>query len=86
MSIEQAVEITAKLYETRKCVQDLYGDAWRSKLQPYMDELERVKLFSGVSYLKLGQSVAHDMQEQGINPLMLLAAMVELIEPTEVTS
>ena len=83
MSIEQAVAITAKLYEVRKCVQDLYGAAWRGRLQPYLTELERIHNASGVPYLELGQQLAREMQSQGINPMMVLAAMVEILEPTQ---
>jgi hypothetical protein len=84
VSIEQAVTITAKLYETRKCVQGIYGVEWRERLQPYMEELKRIHKGSGIPYLTLGQQLAREMQTQFINPLMMLAAMVEILEPAEV--
>lgn len=85
MSLAQAVAITAKLNEIRKCVQDLYGASWLDRLKPYMDELERIHKASGVPYLELGQEVARALQTQGVNPMMTLAAMVELIDPTPLT-
>jgi hypothetical protein len=84
MNIEQAINITSKLYGVRQCVQELHGNKWRSRLQPYMDELGRIHKASGISYLTLGQQLAKEMQARGISPLMILAAMIEILEPSGV--
>lgn len=82
MGIRLAVQITEKLYATRETVQVIYGPEWRAKLKPFIAVLEGLHKEKGLPYLTLGQQVAEDMQAKGINPLLLLAAMVELIEPT----
>jgi hypothetical protein len=82
VSIEQAIKITNQLNQTRETVRTIYGMAWREKLKPYVAVLEGLHQEKGLPYLDLGQQIAREMQDQGINPLMVLAAVVELIDPT----
>ena len=79
---ELAVKINARLYEARDSVKTLYGPGWLEELRPYMETLENIHNAKGVSYLTLGQTIAREMQDRRINPLMVLAAMVELMEPS----
>lgn len=82
MNLIQAAQITHKLQEARQAVQFLHGAEWRQKLAPFTAVLEGLHKEKGESYLALGQQIAEEMQQQGINPLMILAATVELIEPS----
>lgn len=82
MDLIKASQVATKLKETRQAVQALYGDEWRQKLAPFTAILEGLHKEKGVPYLTLGQQIAKEMQERGINPILVLAATVELIEPT----
>lgn len=77
-----AIKINAKLYEAREAVQTIYGPRWMEELSPYMQTLENLHKAKGVPYLTLGHTIAREMEGRHISPLMVLAAMVELMEPS----
>ena len=83
MSLEQAIRITAKLYEVRQTVKDLYGAEWKDRLQPYIDQVNRLQRATRKPILELTQELAREMQAQGHNPMMVLAATVEILEPSQ---
>jgi len=79
---ELAVKITADLYRTRDTMKALYGARWQEEVAPYMAVLKGLHEEKGVPYLDLGQQLSKEMQDHNLNPVMLLAAMVELMEPS----
>lgn len=80
----KAVEITAALMDVRKSVDRLYGARALEELKPFMEVLKDLHEDSDIPYLELGRTIAKGMQREGLNPMMVLAAMVELIEPSRV--
>ena len=82
MNMIQALALSQKLLEVRKSAQTIHGPRWRETLQPYMQVLEGLHKEKGIDYLPLGQQLAEEMQAQGISPFLVLAATVELIDPT----
>jgi hypothetical protein len=85
MSKEQAVRITAQLYEVRETVRRIYGARAMEVMKPYMDLLRQVHKAKGIPIINLGLQMAEDLDRRNMNPMVLLAAMVELIDPTKET-
>ena len=82
--LERAIKITARLYELRDTMKAIHGAEWEKTLEPYTAVLQGLHKEKGIPYLELGQQLAKEMQDQNINPVMVLAAMVELMEPSQV--
>lgn len=79
---EQQVKMTAKLYEMRDRARRLLG----AKYKPHMDELGRILTMTaqrdGKSVLAVATEVAKKRELIGVELMMVMAAAVELSEPS----
>lgn len=79
---EQQVKMTAKLYEMRDMARRLLG----AKYKPHMDELGRILTMAaqrdGKSVLAVATEVAKKRELIGVDLMMVMAAAVELSEPS----
>lgn len=79
---EQQVKMAAKLYEMRDRARRLLGE----KYKPHMDELGRILTMTakrdGKSVLKVATDIAKKRELIGMELMMVMAAAVELSEPS----
>ena len=79
---EQQVKIAAQLYEMRDKARRLLG----AKYKPHMDELGRILTMTsqrdGKSVLAVATEVAKKRELIGMDLMMVMAAAVELSEPS----
>ena len=80
--MERAVHITHKLYKIRDAAKSAYAARYPEAVKPYMEIIEAVAKGEGASVMAVGQHMAEEMGNAGHSPLMVLAAMVELLEPS----
>lgn len=82
---QQQIKITAKLYECRDTAKRLFKDKFKERLVPYTRILEQVMKANNLEALPalLRISKTNHYQEDGMIQLMYMAAVVELIEPSE---
>lgn len=84
----QAARLAVKLTEARDTLRALWRDTWPEPVRPHMELLQRVSKESGRSVLDLVIELATRAADagDGMGALMILAAAVELIEPTASTT
>lgn len=82
----KAIQVAAKLYEARDMLKRLLGVSYLPKIRPVVACVK--KIVGDGDVLKAGMGLIADMQrdgESGMSQMYVLAAIVELIEPSEVT-
>jgi hypothetical protein len=81
------VQMAAKLYECRDAAQSLFGDGYMNKIQPYKEMIQVVMKANNIgeipALLKISQTETY--QENAVGQMMFMAAVVELIEPSNTT-
>jgi len=80
--LERSVHISHQLYRIRDTARSCYGAHYRCRVQPCMEIIEAVAKSEGASVLTVGRHMAKETSAAGDSPLLVLAAMVELLEPT----
>lgn len=82
--VVKAIQISEQLLATHRSVRNLHPETWREDLKPFMQAILHVQKEKGISILSAGQQVAEEILEGGANPMLALAAAVELVMPTPV--
>lgn len=87
MQPEKAVQLTASLYQARKVARSTLGDRYADKMREYgaaIDTVARLKKIErlAAAILMAKQSTADG---NGLTSLFVMAAAVELIEPSAET-
>ena len=81
---KQQVETTAKMYECRDVARTILGD----RFKPSMAELEKairaVAKRDKCHNIVAGATVIKEARLEGMESLMLMAAIVEMVEPSNV--
>lgn len=80
--------ITAKLFECRDAMRDLFGETFPVVIKDYQEYLKKLAEHRGIAILDAALDTAKTLREGGHGgavPLMLAAA-VELIDPSTSTS
>lgn len=82
---EKEVKMAAKLYECRDTAKAFFREEYQEKLKPYLHILEQVMAANKLDVIPalLKISEAQHYQENGMAQMMYMAAVVELIEPSE---
>ena len=80
--LERGVHITHKHYKIRDTAKSAYAARYPEAVKPYMEIIEAVAKGEGASVMVVAQHMAKEMGDAGHSPLMVLAAMVELLEPS----
>jgi hypothetical protein len=81
MSAEQAIAITAKLYECRRAARSLLGAHYKRDMDLWATSIRDGAKLVGVSELAVAQAIAR--KTDGFGALIVLAAYVEMMEPSE---
>jgi hypothetical protein len=82
--MEQAIGITAKLYRARKAAKFLLGDDYPAEMATWRDGIEKIAAARKVSNLQATVLLSKKAGENGdgVVQLMILAAYVEMTEPS----
>lgn len=85
--MEQQIKMAAKLYECRDTAKKLFKHEYKEKLKPYTVLLQNVMKANNLEEIPalLLISKTETYQESGMAQMMFMAAVVELIEPSEQT-
>lgn len=78
----QQVQLAAKLYEARDTMRRLLGERYAARMAELGGVLKKVAARDSVSEIQAAQVVIKAIDAQGYDALQLLAAAVELVEPT----
>jgi hypothetical protein len=85
-SSERTVHIAHQLFKIRDTARACFGDRYPAEVRPVMDLIVQVAQARQTNTLAVGQEMAKRLIDTGRSPLMVLAATVELSEPSpEVT-
>jgi len=82
--MEQALEISADMAQTRRTVRAHLRDTYAAKMADLGGIITRVSDKTGMSLLATGHEIAKqaDVAGDGYTAMLLLAATVELVDPT----
>lgn len=78
----QQVQLAAKLYEARDAMRSLLGERYAARMAEIGGVLKKVAARDTVNEIQAAQVVIKAIDAQGYDALQLLAAAVELVEPT----
>lgn len=84
MSILRAASVASRLLDARDTLRRLHGPDWPTRVRPHMDLLQEIAARSGKSVLEIALRAAEVATEKhdGMGALCILAAAVEIEEPT----
>lgn len=81
---EHHVAMAAKMYQCRTTAQRLLGDKFRQRMQDYASVVRAVAKRDNCNDIVAGATVIKEAGLQGMDSLLLMAAVVEMIEPSNV--
>lgn len=83
--MEKEIKIAAKLYECRDTAKRFFREEYAEKLKPYIAIIKAVmkanELDELQAILKISQTESY--QENGMAQMMFMAAVVEIMEPSD---
>ena len=80
---EKQIRMAADLYEARDAMRAILGDKFARRMKETGDYIDRIAAARGVSQMAAGIGLARS--RQGMDAVLVLAAVVELVEPTPTT-
>jgi hypothetical protein len=87
MSMEQQIKLAAKMYRCRDTVKRLHGNDYKSKIKSYQDCISAfIKKHPDTGEIEAAMKIVDevkDMEGAGIFTMNILAAAVEILEPTK---
>lgn len=86
MISEQDVKLAERLYECRDTCKKLYGADWKDKIQFHTNIIRACMKKYNLNELRAAKKLIddnYDADSSGVFTLKVLAAVVEMIEPTE---
>lgn len=81
---ERALELSHRLFAIRAQVRERHGARYQAMLSPYLELIQAVAKAEAASVLTVGQHMAKALLDEGRPADLVLAATVELINPTGV--
>ena len=79
------VQLAAKLYECRDTAKRFFRDSYKDKIKPYTEIIQAVMKANNLeeipALLRISQTETYN--ESGFNQMMFMAAVLELIEPSQ---
>lgn len=81
---EQHVEIAAKMYECRTAARSILGDKYQDKMCELAHVVRAVAKRDNCNDIVAGATVIKAAGLEGMQALMLMAAVVEMVEPSNV--
>jgi hypothetical protein len=85
MATEQQVQIAAKMYETRDAMKRLRGDKWTADFRELSGFIRRAMEQWGIGELSASLRLCQtkELEHEPLTHMMLVAAAVEMVEPSE---
>ncbi|MFJ2989991.1 hypothetical protein ACIPF8_19165 [Collimonas sp. NPDC087041] len=83
--LQQTIEIMAKLYEARNASQQLHGANWVAHMSKYSVLIQQIMDGKKIDALAAATIIAKH-STSGFQQLDVLAAAVEMIEPSQVAA
>lgn len=80
---EQHFEIAAKMYECRTAARQILGDKYLDKMHELAQVVRAVAKRDKCDAIVAGATVIKAAELEGMQALLLMAAVVELLEPFE---
>ncbi|AJG18855.1 hypothetical protein [Cupriavidus basilensis] len=80
---QQAIQIAAKLYEVRDTIKRLLGDRYRERMDELGSALQKIAARKGKDVLMTAKEICSDPGMTGMEIGQIMAAAVELLEPTQ---
>lgn len=82
--MEKQIKIAAKLYECRDIAKMIYKNEYKEEIQPYIDALKKIMKAKDLQVIPalLLISKTDLYQGSGMTQLMFMAAVVEILEPS----
>lgn len=83
--METQIKITADLYKCRDTAKRFFREEYAEKLKPYIDIIKAVMKANQLNELRaiLKISESETYKENGMTQLLFMAAVVEMMEPSE---
>jgi hypothetical protein len=81
---EQHVAMAAKMYECRATARRLLGDKYHQRMDEYARVVRAVAKRDNCNDIVAGATVIKEAGLQGMDSLLLMAAVVEMTEPSNV--
>lgn len=79
---EQNVALAAKMYECRATARRLLGEKFQARMAEYADVIRAVEARDNCNSIVAGATVIESASLQGMDALLLMAAVVEMTEPS----
>jgi len=82
--MEQEIKLAAKLYRCRDTAKRFFSEDYKDKIEPYKKLISDVSKDKRVDEIKAAMLICEDevIQRNGWTVILLMAAAVELTEPT----
>jgi hypothetical protein len=85
MATEQHVRAAARLYEARDAVRSLFGERYADVLEPFKAMIRKAQALNDCDEIAAALWIARRVsRSDGMEVLKILAAAVELVEPSSV--
>jgi len=83
--MENPIKMAARLYQCRDTAKRFFRDEYQEKLKPYTHILSAVMKANNLDEIPalLKISETHTYQDNAMGQMMFMAAVVEMIEPSE---
>jgi hypothetical protein len=84
--MEQQIKMAAKLYRCRDTATRFFGDEYKEKIEPYKKIIADVARDKNIGELEAMMKICEDdvIKNNGWTLMLLMAAAVELVEPSTV--
>ncbi|MGO4151374.1 hypothetical protein [Cupriavidus sp. YAF13] len=79
---QQAIQTAAKLYETRDTVRHLLGEHYKERMTELGGALQKIAARKGKDVLMTAKEICSDPGMTGMEIGQIMAAAVELLEPS----
>lgn len=85
--MEQQIKMAAKLYRCRDTAKRFFGEEFKEKIQPYKKIISDVAMDKNIGELEAMMKICDDdvIKNNGWTLMLLMAAAVELVEPSAVS-
>lgn len=84
--MRNAVQLAAQMYDARDAMRGLFGDRFSLKVAEYQGYIKKVAAAHKCDEMKAAMTLIAKLEQQGlggISQALILAAYVELIEPSK---
>ena len=79
---EQAVEMAAQMYSARKSLLSLFKDDFYQRCAEWQEVIRKVMAIKGLAEIEAAIDILKSMQGREAAQMWILAAVVEMIEPS----